>query len=139
MNINELQLGNLVYMDKITKFPMKVVGLFEDMVYLDFEGNEGDRFEVKAELVEPIPITAEILEKNGFEKLRGDIRRDYEVESTWENFDCGQQGIAVEKYPNDDNMAFGYGSCLWNGANIQYLHQLQNAMRMVGIEWKVKL
>lgn len=134
MNIKELQLGNLVWMDRITKFPMKVVGLFEDMVYLDFDGNEGDRFEVKAELVEPIPVTAEILEKNGFTRKDCPIWSDYEIEATW-----SQTDIALEKYPHDENMVFGYGSCLWNGVNIRYIHQLQNAMRMVGIEWEVKL
>lgn len=41
MNINELQLGNLVYMGKITEYPTEVVGLFEDIVYIDFDNHEG--------------------------------------------------------------------------------------------------
>lgn len=45
MEIKELRIGDIVC-NKQTKFPMKVVALFEDCtVYLDFEGNEGDVFE----------------------------------------------------------------------------------------------
>ena len=45
MEVNELKIGDEVCNSR-TKFPMKVVGLFEDgTVYLDFEGNEGDVWE----------------------------------------------------------------------------------------------
>lgn len=48
MEVNELKIGDEVCNIR-TKFPMKVVGLFEDgTVYLDFEGNEGDIWEEQA-------------------------------------------------------------------------------------------
>ncbi len=53
-NITELHIG-MTIADKKSQFPMKVVGIFcsrypkldndKDVVYADFEGNEGDVFE----------------------------------------------------------------------------------------------
>lgn len=36
-------LGNWVYESERSKFPMKVVNIDKDMVYLDFEGNDGEK------------------------------------------------------------------------------------------------
>ena len=45
MKITDLRIGDIVC-NKRTKYPMKVVGIYEDgTIYLDFEGNEGDVFE----------------------------------------------------------------------------------------------
>jgi len=45
MKITDLKIGDMVC-DKKTKFPMHVVGIFEDgTVYLDFEHNEGGNWE----------------------------------------------------------------------------------------------
>lgn len=45
MKITDLRIGDIVC-NKQTKYPMKVVGIYEDCtVYLDFDGNEGDVFE----------------------------------------------------------------------------------------------
>jgi len=53
-DITELRIG-MTIADKKSQFPMKVVGIFcsrypkldnaKDVVYADFEGNEGDVFE----------------------------------------------------------------------------------------------
>lgn len=145
MKINELQIGNWVYEGERTQFPMFVTGILKDSdgnsgeVYLDFEGNEGDIWEVDIEDMRAIPITAEFLTKNGFEKVENYLLEDYEVEAIWECETKDKQSATLEKYPNDENFVFGYGSCLWNGVNIKYVHQLQNAMRLCGIEWEVKL
>lgn len=142
MNIRELQIGNWVYSGEKAQFPMQITGIFQDSkegtVYLDFEGNEGDVFESEVEDIVPIPITAELLEKNGFRKM-GQCIWNYAVEATWEKYIDSNISVALEKYHDDDNMVFGYGSCLWNGVNIKYVHQLQNAMRLCGIEWEMKI
>lgn len=52
MEITDLRIGNIVR-NKRTKFPMRVIGIFEDgTVYLDFEGNEGDMFEENCKYLE---------------------------------------------------------------------------------------
>ena len=57
MKINELHIGDIVC-QKDDRFPMVVVGLHSTLdelakgqgdVYLDFEGNEGDMWEVSVE------------------------------------------------------------------------------------------
>lgn len=57
MKITELRIGDRVQ-EKNTRFPMTVVGLHSTLeelskgkgdVYLDFEGNEGDMWEVSVE------------------------------------------------------------------------------------------
>lgn len=45
IKITDLRIGDIVCNPR-TKFPMRVVGIYEDgTVYLDFDGNEGDFFE----------------------------------------------------------------------------------------------
>lgn len=60
MNITDLKLGDIVC-NKYDSFPMVVVGLYSTLdelakgkgdVYLDFEGNEGDMWEVSVEDLE---------------------------------------------------------------------------------------
>lgn len=76
----ELMLGNWVLAGKNTQFPMYVVGLFADMVYLDFEDNVGDMWEEREEDVFPMPLTEELFLKNGFIKRQEDVFDIYETE-----------------------------------------------------------
>lgn len=68
MKKNELRLGNIVA-DR-NGFEMFVDGVFKDVVYLDWEGNEGDIWEEKYEDVKGIRITGDHLLKFGFEKKK---------------------------------------------------------------------
>ena len=49
-------------------FPMQITNVGEDYAYATFEGNEGDpwEFDDKDDQPKPIPLTPEILEKNGW-------------------------------------------------------------------------
>lgn len=52
MKITDLRIGDIVFNPR-TKFPMRVVSLFEDgTVYLDFEGNEDYVFEENCKYLE---------------------------------------------------------------------------------------
>ena len=54
MKITEIKIGDKLC-DKIDKFPMYVVGIFEcGTIYLDFEGNEGDVWEAEIETLERV-------------------------------------------------------------------------------------
>lgn len=66
---NELRLGNWVYDCKYTQFPMQVVAIGSDYVYLDFEGNEGDLWECDSKEIEPIPLTEGLVTTQGWEKV----------------------------------------------------------------------
>ena len=71
LNPKELMLGNWALAGAKTQFPMQVVGVFDDVAYLDFEGNDSDMWEGKEKDILPIPLTEEILLKNGFHKVCG--------------------------------------------------------------------
>ena len=49
-------------------FPMQITNVGDDYAYATFEGNEGDpwEFDDKDDQPKPIPLTPEILEKNGW-------------------------------------------------------------------------
>ena len=54
MEITEIRIGEMLC-DKINKFPMRVVGIFDDgTVYLDFEGNDFDVWDAKIETLERV-------------------------------------------------------------------------------------
>ena len=96
-------------------FPMQVVSVFQDEIYCNFEGNEGDVFEFKNEDVKPIPLTPEVLEKCGFEKIKSpyDLAEtdDYRFKHLY--LDMANQSVKINGH-----------YCL--SFIPDYLHQLQN-------------
>lgn len=83
------------------------------------------------ELVKPIPLTPEILEKNGFVLEEGEE---------------GMYGVVVAPYYSRDDVPFevfcdGEPFAIWfkDPINIKYVHQLQHALRLCGIEKEIVL
>lgn len=83
------------------------------------------------ELVEPIPLTPEILEKNGF---------------TLKEEEKGIYGVTIAPYYTRDDVPFevfcdGEPFAIWfkEPVNIKYVHQLQHALRLCGIEKEITL
>lgn len=68
IDIRDLCIGNWVYDGDRTQFPMYVIGLDINDVYLNFESNEGDVWESSYEDLQGIPLTEELLEKMGFKE-----------------------------------------------------------------------
>lgn len=66
MKCKKLQIGDWIQ-DK-NGFQWQIIGVGDDYAYATFEGNEGDpwEFDDKDDQPEGIPITPEILEKNGW-------------------------------------------------------------------------
>lgn len=121
-------LGNWVYDGEMTKFPMKVVNIDEEMVCLDFEGNEGDSFECRMEDICPIPLTEEFSNKNNFEYLDG----VYYL----------KQCSNTEFCKNDDGyfyMTVNLGEHEYLKNPIKYVHQLQNILTIAGIDIDFKI
>ena len=139
---NNYQIGDWVYDSKRSQYPMQVVAVFGERngticdLDLDFEGNEGGVWECKADEVVPIPITAEILEKNGFrfEKYtskmwtRGHFTEDEIIEiGLW-----ADKGVGIRCHRRNDSDAVRL-------FNAHYVHQLQQALRLCGIDKEIKL
>lgn len=113
IHTKELMLGNYVtYLDT----PMYVTGIFSDTAYLNFEGNEGDVFEIEEESLAGVPITEELLEKCGFRK----------GEYYW----FGPDETEVALVGSVALMDF-MGDGDWRVTDIQFLHELQNAYYML--------
>ena len=121
IHVRELAIGNWVYDDDYSKFPMFVVTVGEDFVCLNFEGNEGDVWESIPEDLQGIPLTGELLEKCGFTLKDGLWRHKWGIKVKPE-----AGFVFIE---NKDNEHWMYGTCTCK--DIWYLHQLQNLTRNI--------
>lgn len=128
MKSGELMLGNWVE----NGIYMQVVGLHKnDTVYLDFDGNEGDTWEVDFKDIKGIPLSSEILEKsfgfggNDFVEIFDD---SYII---WNGTNVMLQ--------SENNNEGDIESVVINLLHIQYVHQLQNLLNALGIDLKIKL
>lgn len=133
----ELMLGNWVLAGSKTQFPMYVTGIFDDVAYLDSEGNEGDCFEYKEEDMLPVPLTEEILLKNGFIKMydyykyKEDdifIRLGENITTSILRVEC------LDRKPNKPTLS------KVNAFNkTKYVHELQNLFTLAGIDIEFKI
>lgn len=134
-------LGNWVLAGTKTQFPMQVVSIFQDEVYLDFEGNEGDVWEDKEEALFPVQLTNELLIKNGFEKLNFGLfiaTPTYELE-----IDKNTIHVSFSLSNSEDK---DWHVIIWNKRNehimsgdFMNLHELQNLLNMAGIKMEFRI
>ena len=130
MNIRQLQLDDLIlYSGKVCRVTA---------VRLDNDGKvravvENDDFCGFVDEIEPIPLTEAILEKNGFvlidekEKMyRLNLAEDESVCVT-ADFKCEEPFVHVRN------------TCYQATPYCRYVHQLQHALRLCGIEMKIEL
>ena len=116
MLCKELQFGD--WCCDLHGFPMQITAVGDDYAYATFEGNEGDPWEFndKDDQPKPIPLTPEILEKNGWW---------FNVEDMWLNEDVD---FSIEKWD-------GKFQCYdINQIKLDSVHQLQHALRLCGLD-----
>ena len=136
MKANELQIGDYVnYRGQIKK----VTSLYDKGGSNEVGWSKKESVWVNADNVEPIPLTPENLEKNGFGVLdQGDGRKD-----VWTGFGVDCEGdIEVEfrdNIPIHLKIDGGFKGEYYTSANIKYVHQLQHAFRLCGIEKTIEL
>ena len=101
--------------------------------FLSQATNSGRRLDATFEdmNITPIPITSYILEKNGFEYKEKEI---------------GLYGVITAPHYVRDDVPFevfcdGEPFAIWfrDPVNIKYVHQLQHALRLCGIEKEIEL
>ena len=131
MKANELMIGDWVY----NPFTRKT-----------FRLTFGRDIDLAKDLcVEPIPLTVEILEKNGFEELMSEgwenaakFGRIPEPTGVWQ-YGFGQFD-SVSYMPKRSFLSVkfmeGYTADI---ANIKYVHELQHALRQCGVEKEIIL
>lgn len=124
-------LGNWVYESERSHFPMRVVNIDKDMVCLDFDFNEGGVFDGWMEDICPIPITGDILLKNGFIKRNLHGYKEHYVYTY-----CTKLGtFEFTALFNCEFSFLMFGSAM----RVKYVHQLQNILAIAGIDIEFKI
>ena len=124
MKANELMIGDWVLYNETHQQILEISGI-DDEVYL-----ETDELVHQSE-IQPIPLTPEILEKNGFELKEGEIGM-YGV-TTVPHYLC--KGVPFEVFCDGDPFAIWFKEPV----NIKYVHELQHALRLCGIDKTIEL
>lgn len=126
MNAKELQIGDYVY-NKRTK---EVVWVFEIDGDRNVINNESDGYysekNIAIDDIEPIPLTLEILKRNGFE-LRGDFLY-HRIDDKPHHYDFKLKNGGVfssEGYTLKCGIYF---------LTIRYIHELQHFLKMCGLK-----
>lgn len=106
-------------------FQWQIIGVGDDYAYATFEGNEGDpwEFDDKDDQPQPIVLTPEILEKNGFIKVNSQ-RYDYGSPDT----DC-----YVKVNPKKNMIHMNGRNANSNLYSHSFVHELQRALRLCGL------
>lgn len=118
MKANELMVGDWVFLFDET--PVKVDCIGNAEVYLtEPKGQHELDWNVTYEHIKPIPLTPEILEKNGFRDIdKGENCDGFDI--YWRN---GNDGYSI-------NM---------QDLHLHYVHELQHALRLCGISKEIEL
>ena len=133
MDGKELQIGNYIEAFGVKRI---VAGIFgsQDMMMLDTYipslGYRESTLSFRCEYANPIPLTKDILEKSfGQQRAKGGLFYHY----------IGSNGICdyiIEYYQENFGFCRDHGGLL---CRIKYFHQLQNAMRVCGIDKDIVL
>lgn len=124
MKPEELQLGDIVTTTP-SGMPIKVVAIHRKKVAYHACT---DRFSwVRIGLLQPIPLTPEILKKNGF-----NLSRDKSGIGILDTYWLGE-GIGFRLH-NFETDYYQFGL-----AKIRYVHQLQHALRLCGISKNIEI
>jgi hypothetical protein len=132
MKAEDLMIGDLVLYNETHQQILEISGI-DDEVYL-----ETDELVHQSE-IQPISLTSEILEKNGFRKSvspPGIHAKCYEINNKDEKY-C----LTIANYNKYKRLLLDIDSEDSECFNIKcdYVHQLQHALRLCGIEKEIEL
>ena len=123
MRIEELSVGDWVFIDNtMDKSIGKIARIHYDSALVDC--GEGHYLGGYISQIEPIPLTPEILEKNGFEELK---------DKSWvgHNYHCHIQQHGSSWTLLSNKRGF-YRTIRFE--NLAFVHELQNALRLADVE-----
>lgn len=130
MKATDLMIGDWVYcsQDGCEGHQVDLIDLGNEEVGLD---GEIDIFEN----IIPIPLTSEILEKNGFEVSSEHVRYYFEEEGEKYEF-----VLRKMYYINPPKVQKGWAFYAFNVLTlVDYVHELQHALRLCGIDKEITL
>lgn len=125
MKASDLMVGDWVW-NEFNKKAEKVSSVMDNLIMLDY--NDCYNPEEPIDEIEPIPLTVEILEKNGFDVSDGEVMefRFTEGSQTYKFF--------IKQMYDRNGKRHGFSSYAFNVLSIiDYVHELQHAFRICGI------
>ena len=133
IKINELSVGDWVLIDEVLGSEparaLRVTMAGRSM----FKESSGQIYGSLGGDISPLPITPEILEKNGFEKR--DNRTWHNAEIGCVIYRVGSKHWDIRLHPETRK----YRAVRMGIDNIKYIHQLQHAIRIAGAEKEIEL
>ena len=136
IKISDLSIGDWVRVDDFDKFLIKRVSAIDgtrNQIGI-IKNNRGGIYWYYEDEIEPIPLTPEILEKNGF------VKKNYDNGKMW---DWWCDNVLVRKYADEDIYRFivvfnskHYTTMMVVG---KHTHQLQHALRLAGVEKEIEV
>ena len=128
MKANELMIGDFVTRQNYENKDVvcKIIGLSKNSISVEFD-NGSRSMGASEDSISPIPLTPEILEKNGFN-----------IEITPYTPDW-KRCILNPNFFLEDRLKGFYHFNGNNLAKIQYVHELQHALKLCGIEKQIEL
>ena len=127
MKANELMVGDYVYNHRNWECPIVEIYKNSAVVIAKHYGEE----EFLLSDLRPIPLTPEILEKNGF-KLKEEETGMYGV-TTAPHYIC--DGVPFEVFCDGEPFAIWFKEPV----NIKFVHELQDVLRLCGISKEIEL
>lgn len=114
-------IGDLV---EVKNYGVKeVIGIKDFDGVIEISENEDSEVEIPYDDVSPIPLTLEILEKNGWVFMEGQDYSTFLVPSKWVN-----QSVSFALKVDGETYSIA------NTFTIKYVHELQNALKFCGLE-----
>jgi len=105
---------------------------------VDCVTSDGEVHTLSVNGIEPIPLTAEILVKNGFETNGNAIWAAYCPEDKHANLE-----ISEHYYYDGEKTEGGFywtiNCCEYDIIRLRYVHELQHALKLCGIEKEIQL
>lgn len=131
MNTNELMVADLVYKKERDHYlPVGIIAIYEDNVDWKFRNTEGV---ISVNGIKPIPITAEILEANGFYKVSKDESENIVKPDVW-IYEKNDNVIVIGLKGGDFSSFEIYNDRRYAAFTDRlYVSELQHAMRMMGM------
>lgn len=132
--------------DKLS-MPMQVCLISESEVYLTFDGNEADPWICDVDALVPIPLTAEILEKNNFDQWTGSgdstkMCLSPHGDGVRYNLYVGLKHKTIEVFcapPVEKSPGWRKHNKVYLEVCGCYVHELQHALRLIGVEKEIEL
>lgn len=119
-------IGNWVYLDGDSKYPVRVEAVYTDYVFLQPNAEGFEIFSARRDGIGPIPLTEEMLLKNGFDNVKGSL---YVSNGDFEIYIKG--GLLYMAKSDGSDIAFQ--------KPIKYVHELQNILNVAGIDFDFKI